>query len=897
MSNQWRKILLFLFLYSSTNILFAATYYSNSLASNPNDRFNWFQNSNNTGSNPANFTTAGDIFIIQAGHTYATTAAWNVTGTVQVAGTLTIGTANSITNLTIVNGGLVTGNAQSTIAGTFTIQDGGKYILNHSTPGNGTTTFLGTEAFSSNSTFEYQNLSAGGFVDNVTYGNLIYNFAGTRTFPATITINGNFEMKQGTLDFNGARTIGGNYLQTGGDVTLEGSTINGNFTINGSSAVCRITQSTTTSVAVQVGGNFEILAGRFDINDGPQNVTGYASSLDVNGNFTIDGGTFYFPTSSTTAVAGRLFVAKDVKFLSGGIAGFLSNPSSGTLTAGVYFDGTGEQSFYNAFTLATGSTKDAFYYKSPGGPSAINEYYIGSSGAQTTVNGSFGTPVGGHLRWPPSGSTIIKDFVINNTSSAPNNTVTLRDSRTINDTLFRTEGRLLLSGAATISYASGATLEYNGSTSITSESSEFPSTNGPTNLNINNPGSVTLHESRSLSGKLIFSKDNGLLNTSSCNATTSGTIITLNNGASVENAGNSRFVNGIVKKIGNTAFTFPIGEKQGSVLKYAPAQISTPTNATDEYSACYVGSNPGSASPSPGYDPTSRDNTLYDLSATPPINYKVSTCEYWHFNKGGTSTDVKLTLSWAYGRSCAFNSTDSLIVTNWLTSTTPDQWTNLYNDNNNSPGPGPTQTFGWVTSKDPITNYGTFTLAHPKTRLATLNNSAISLRGSRVKDKDQLDWALSAACANAIVYVEQSTDGTHFKPSYQFPVYDIATCKKNMEFAIDANQKNITSYYRIKAIQPVGNVLYSNIIALRTMLASSLQIFPNPVIDQLRLKGITQAVKELSIFNQMGQTLYLERGISINTLELPVSGWNKGIYYLRMIYENGQSENLRFIKQ
>jgi hypothetical protein len=202
-----------------------------------------------------------------------------------------------------------------------------------------------------------------------------------------------------------------------------------------------------------------------------------------------------------------------------------------------------------------------------------------------------------------------------------------------------------------------------------------------------------------------------------------------------------------------------------------------------------------------------------------------------------------------------------------------------------------------VTTKDPVTNYGTFTLAHPKTRLATLNNAAISLRGSRQNQKDLLDWTLSAACANSMIYVEQSTDAVYFNTASQFQIYDLNSCRKDMEFTLDANQKNTTRYYRIKAILPDGNKLYSNTIALRTLLASSIQLFPNPVVNQLKLTGITQNVKELAVFNQMGQAVYIERSISSNTLDLPVSGWKEGIYYLRLIYDNGQFEHIRIIKQ
>ncbi len=527
------------------------------------------------------------------------------------------------------------------------------------------------------------------------------------------------------------------------------------------------------------------------------------------------------------------------------------------------------------------------------GPSvtALHEEYLSTSPltSQYSINGFGGgicsTPVG-FSPWPTSGD-LLKTFTINNPSG-----IILRDNRNIKDTLYRTIGSITPEISETISYSTGATLEYNGTAAITTESMEFPTTNGPTNLNINNPGSVTLHESRSLNGQLIFSVDNGLLNTTSCNETTSGTaIITLNDGATVSGAGNLRFVNGIIRKIGNDAFIFPIGQKQGSVLKYGPAQISTPTNITDEYSACYVGSNPGSATPSPGYDPTSKDASL-----TTPTDYKVSTCEYWHFNKGGSSTDVSLTLSWAYGRSCKFNTAAGLVITNWLTSTTPDQWTNRYNDGNNTPGPGPTQTFGWVTSLNPITNYGTFTLAHPNMATFTLNESAITLRATRINHTDQLEWILSRACINASISIEKSADGFSFSNILQFPVKDLESCQTNMQYAHNGNQSAGSSYYRLKAILNNGNTVYSNTVRLNSRL-TNLQIFPNPSANQIKLTGASQRIKELTICNQLGQVIYSDKNIQANPYTVSVAPWRSGIYYLRLIYDNGESENHKIIRQ
>ncbi len=632
-----------------------------------------------------------------------------------------------------------------------------------------------------------------------------------------------------------------------------------------------------TSRTMIVNNDFRLEGGTFYLKNG--GLVGGTHTLRVKGNFIQTGGNFGWNSNSldNTSIT-NIYIERNLIISGTGV--WDGSVSASQCASGVFFDGNGVDQTFSTI-IPHQATRDRFYYKSPGGPSGLHEIYNGTI-PQFTVNGSCGTfPPFGYERWPTSG-TLIKTFTINNAAG-----VTLRDNRNIKDTLYRTNGSIIPETVSDIiSYSTGATLEYNGSAAITTESVEFPASNGPTNLNINNPGSVNLHTSRSLNGILIFRVDNGLLNTSACNeATTGSAIITLNDGASVTGEGNTRFVNGVITKIGNDAFTFPIGEKQSSTYKYAPIQIATPSNVADAYSACYKGSNPN-----PTYNTNSKDATL----TTP--NYDVSTCEYWHFNKAGTSTDVKLTLSWAYGRSCAFKKTDSLVVTNWLTFTTPDQWTNLYNDGNNTSGPGPTQTFGWVTSKDPVANYGTFTLASPTMATSTLNDANIILKGIRIKNADQLNWQLSRACLNAAVYVEQSRDGFIFNKIFQFPVNDLETCQTNMQYAHSNHHSSSTSFYRLKAILTNGNIIYSNTIRLDNR-SISLQIYPNPVSSQLRIASMPQQIKALNISNQLGQVIFSEKNIFGSLYMISTETWNRGIYYIRLFLDNGQIENHKIIKQ
>jgi hypothetical protein len=72
--------------------------------------------------------------------------------------------------------------------------------------------------------------------------------------------------------------------------------------------------------------------------------------------------------------------------------------------------------------------------------------------------------------------------------------------------------------------AAGGTLEYNGSDARSTTDNEFPTSNGPANLIIDNTSDVTLHASRTIDGSLTFVTGDLITNGNTLTLGTAGII-------------------------------------------------------------------------------------------------------------------------------------------------------------------------------------------------------------------------------------------------------------------------------------------------------------------------------------------------------------------------------------
>lgn len=150
-----------------------------------------------------------------------------------------------------------------------------------------------------------------------------------------------------------------------------------------------------------------------------------------------------------------------------------------------------------------------------------------------------------------------------------------------------------------------------------SQSLNFNSSTLIKNLKLNKSGgSATLAVGLTVVGAITFVKGNL--------TTSSSYLLNLNNGGTVTGASDSSFIDGPIKKIGNSVFVFPIGKG----ISYRSIEISAPSVSTDAFSAEYFDS-----------QQTLGDSTDTTLTL-------LSTCNYWYFQRNAGTSNVYATFSW-----------------------------------------------------------------------------------------------------------------------------------------------------------------------------------------------------------------------------------------------------------
>jgi len=420
------------------------------------------------------------------------------------------------------------------------------------------------------------------------------------------------------------------------------------------------------------------------------------------------------------------------------------------------------------------------------------------SGDSVSINFEGNSTVNG------SGTTIYDNFKL-----AAGANITLNNN-------IEVSGDLIVDGTLT---GTGKTVTFSGSTSSTIRGSGTISLGNVVQNKIST--SLTLLAPITITGALTLT--NGIINTTSAN------LLTMANDAT-STAGNANsFVNGPMKKVGNDAFVFPLGNNG----VWARLGISAPALPGDAFTAQYFAN--------------SYSNTD-SLSSTSPVLNNVSKVEYWNCERTAGTSDVTVQLFWEDPDRSGISDYNEIMVAHW----NGTEWENQGRIGI-TPMPQGDVTSTMQSSFSPFT-FGS--VGGNNVLPITLLNFNARLNPSR---QVNLAWETASETNNDYFAIERSQDGSLFEVIAKVEGAGNSTLKNNYSY-VDEKPFEGVSYYRLRQTDHNGAFTYSKINTLEIKKAASgIEVFPNPMEGQqfvVSFQDNAGPEVQVALYNTKGEKVF-----------------------------------------
>ncbi len=333
---------------------------------------------------------------------------------------------------------------------------------------------------------------------------------------------------------------------------------------------------------------------------------------------------------------------------------------------------------------------------------------------------------------------------------------------------------------------------------------------------------------------------------------------------------NASFVDGTIRKTGNTAFLFPTGQYNSR----RHLTISAPGNITDAFTAFYRDADPTNH----GYNTQAFDSTC----GGSPVLVDITEEEYWFLEATSGSSAVEVRLS--YDSASQVNTPSELLVVRWDGS----EWVSEGNG-----GVTGTNVNGTVASGTGCGSQGTPTSLSSFGALtiggSTLTAVPIELVSFDVQKTEPkyalLEWVTASEINNSHFEIQRSKDGINYNVIGEVSGAGTSYDLTNYDY-IDFTPLQGINYYRLKQVDFDGNYSYSEVRLLRfDETKASIQAYPIPTSNfiTIDLGSIPDfhADHEIQLTNLQGQVIY-RTTIERETLEtsLNLTSISSGIYLL-----------------
>ena len=347
---------------------------------------------------------------------------------------------------------------------------------------------------------------------------------------------------------------------------------------------------------------------------------------------------------------------------------------------------------------------------------------------------------------------------------------------------------------------------------------------------------------------------------------TNNQLLHIHNTATISGAySNSIHINGWVRKYGNSAFLFPLGDSN----TYAPISITAPSNASDHFTAKYF-----NASPNFDYPINTKQNSIHH----------VSNCEFWMLNRTGGSSDVHVTLSYEYLRSCGVNDLATLKVVRWDGS----QWTDEHGSANG------TDTLSGTFTSQLVSNFSPFTFGSG----SPLNPLPVSLSYFKSKCDNKnliLEWATESELNNKQFDLYFSKDAINWQHLTSVKSQGDASFTQKYQYV---NPKDEGFYYKLEQTDYESTAESLQIIKSNCANDSEknrILLYPNPVENELFIQNYIDNLLQIEIYD-LNSRLVLSFKTDKLKDSINLSELSKGAYLVKIRSQNDIFWN-KIIKQ
>ncbi len=157
----------------------------------------------------------------------------------------------------------------------------------------------------------------------------------------------------------------------------------------------------------------------------------------------------------------------------------------------------------------------------------------------------------------------------------------------------------------------------------------------------------------------------------------------------------------------------------------------------------------------------------------------------------------------------------------------------------------------------------------------------------------RINWQTLGSANQANFDIQRSLNGIYFESIGS----ELSVNDENNLFTYTDNKlpESEKLYYKIVATEKDGSKVFSSIVTVRVgKKAPAFSFYPNPVKDQLYING--KGMKSIVILNAAGQIVVSQLVTNSTNCSINVSALTKGMYIIKVLTNNGVTEEERFFK-